>query len=90
MEEQKPEEPMKANKTVSQTIVGVMHADNSKFPIRLVASSLLLVAGLGLVVFHSIMHEDEGFAIEAWILIALGGGNLGIQGAGNLLKKFTG
>lgn len=83
-DDEKPDE----NMTTQQQIVHIMAADSTAFPIRKVGSFLMLATGLGLIVYHSVMHEGEGPNKEAWLLMTIGGVDLGIRTLGTVLKKL--
>ena len=80
--------PKKKNneKTTAQVIAHGLSADHKEFHIRKIADFVILLAGLWLIVSHS--DHDHGVDWQAWALIAIGGGDLGIQSIGGILNSY--
>lgn len=76
--------------SATHMIAKVMQAEPTKFPVRKIGAYTLLIAGVTLVMFHSITGTDSGPSWEAWVLIGLGAGDIGIRGSGALLDRFLG
>lgn len=76
----------KSPTTVGHRIMDVATADSRRFPIRKIADLVMVVAACLIFVLHA---DHEHGHREAWILLAFGGGDLGIQGIGGILKLVT-
>ena len=75
----------KSEATAALKIVDMAVADG-KFPARKLADFLMVLSGLYLIVFHS--HNENHHTTEAWVLLTIGGTDLGIQSIAKLAKAY--
>lgn len=77
-------------KSAAHHIAHIATVDAQGFPFRKVGALFCFMAAVVIISVHEVLHHGDGHEISwpTWFLLALGGGDLGFQMTGVIMKKF--